>query len=378
MPCCADRGCRPPSSYRSLLPPPPVSPHQPSARWSPEALRKALSDQNHYQPDAHFITDHGVPWWVERYSHLHPVSVQNRTHPPGALVLWNWLHGQLGPSRLGATVVAILTLSMAVPAWQLGRLLDGERAGRLAALPLLSAPAPLLFAFSNMDGVYGLLLSAGGTVLLTAIVARSATLAAVGGFALGLALFVTCAAGFLALAGALAEWPLLKSWRQTVRVLGAAAAGGCAALLGLQLVVGFNLIAANGTVQRIGYEPRPLWYWIAGGTPAVYLLFTGLAMASLGLLGMTTQRPPMSLALFAILLVMAALPRTITGLYPGEIERTWLFTVPFFAAPAGAALGDWERATPAIARAVLPILLTLAVGSAILIQAGYGVPDQPT
>jgi hypothetical protein len=194
--------------------------------------------------------------------------------------------------------------------------------------------------------------------------------AAVAGFALGLIAFVTYAAAFVAVAGAIAVVIIVRNLRTTVALLGAAALAGVAALGLLWLVFGYDMRASQATIIRVGSQARPLGYW-AMGTPALFFIAAGGATAALGLIGLVTRRPPMSIILLVGMLAFADLPKRITGLYPGEIERTWIFVQPFFAAAAGAALVEWERTSSLARRYALGILVALGGWSAIAIQAVY-------
>jgi hypothetical protein len=88
-------------------------------------------------------------------------------------------------------------------------------------------------------------------------------------------------------------------------------------------------------------------YW-AFATPAAWLMWAGLPVAALGIVGLVRlatgqPRHVFPLALVVIMVVWAALPANITTLRPGEVERTWAFLYPVVAATAGPVVDRWTR-----------------------------------
>lgn len=345
-------------------------------RGDPEIMLRSLCPQQKcgdYGTDVALLREAGVREFVSSYPDVYRplmTSVHNRTHPPGALVVWNWLVETFGGRFGAAFATAAITMTAVAAAWLMARTIGGERAGRLAALLAGTAPSMLLYAFTSMDGLYAAMLSLPGALLLLAVHRRLWWLAGVAGFAIGLASFVTYAAVFIAMAGAVATLVLTRNLRAVVTLLGSAAVGGLLALALLYVACGFDLLASNATVSRVATQPRPMWYWAWGG-PAAFLICAGVMLAGLGLVGLAARRPPMSVVLILGMCVFAALPRTMTGLYPGEVERTWLFLVPFLATAGGLAWSDWERVSRLVRRAGVPVFIAFAGGNAVLIQALY-------
>ncbi|MCU1426915.1 MAG: hypothetical protein JWL83_915 [Actinomycetia bacterium] len=327
----------------------------------------------HYGADVAVLRVVGVHKFVAGFPHEYRplmTSVENRTHPPGALVVWNWIVETFGTGMRAAWFMAACTMLVVVAAWLLGYVAGGDRVGRVAALLVAVAPATLLFGFTAMDGIYATLLSLSGACFLFALYRKSATLAALAGFALGMTSFVTYAAALIVVACGITTILWTRDPKAILRALLPAAAGGLFALVLLRVTVGFDLFASNSTVSRMAYSPRPLSYW-AFGTPAVFLIFAGFATAGLALIGMVTRRPPMTIVVLVGMLIFADLPRTITGLQPGEIERTWLFVQPFFAAAAALAFVDWERVSRLVRQYGIAAIVALGGLSAVLIQAFY-------
>ena len=346
-------------------------------RGDAELMLRALAASPYALPDYHsdsptlrrvgvraYVTDYADVYWAQM------LSVQNRTHPPGALVVHTWLADTFGGRFGTAVVIAGVGMTSLVAAWLLGRLTGGERAGRLSALLVVVAPSLLLYSFTAMDALFAGVLSMCGAVLLLAVHRRSHRLAALAGALLGLASFLTYAAVLVALAGAVAGLVVVRDLRRGAGLLLAAGAGGVLSLAALRVGVGFDLLASNAMVVRDAYQPRPAGYW-AAGAPVAYLLCAGVFLAGLGLVGVARHRPPMTLALLGVLVAFALAPKTVTGLYPGEVERTWLFSLPFLAAAAGRAWADWEQASQRVRRFGVPVVVGLGGAYAVLLQALY-------
>jgi hypothetical protein len=107
------------------------------------------------------------------------------------------------------------------------------------------------------------------------------------------------------------------------------------------------------------------------GTPVAFLIAAGALTAGLGIVGIVRHRPAITVALLAAMLVFADLPKTMTGLYPGEIERTWVFVHPYFAVAAALALIDLERTSRWIRRFGVPVAVAIGGGFAVFLQAMY-------
>jgi hypothetical protein len=200
-------------------------------------MHRVLNEQakllGSYGVDAHTLRRVGVHAYVSGFPHVyrkHTASVANRTHPPGALVVWNLIVTELGHGLRAATVIAAITTVVVVSAWLMGREIGGERAGRIAGLLVAVAPATLFYAYTTMDGIYAALLSMSGALLLLAAYRRLWWVALLGGLLVGLTSFLTYAASFIAFAGAVAIVLVVRAVRPVIVLLASAGAGGLAAL----------------------------------------------------------------------------------------------------------------------------------------------------
>jgi hypothetical protein len=327
----------------------------------------------YYTADMHVVDQFGVRGFDQHFHQLsHGFSAYNsQTHPPGPVVLLHTLFSAFGPSHLLpiATVLAVLGMAAAIPAWLIGHELGGARAGRIAAVLFVSAPGPLLLAFVSMDAVYATGLSAATSLFVLAISRRSVRLAAGGGVALGVTAYLTYAVSFVAVAFVIAALLTLRAPGPVARLLGAAAVGGIAVLAVERLALGYDLLASYASVPSAGraYDP----YWIAGA-PAAMLVVAGLPLATLGVIGLVRRVPGGSysflpVVLVSLMVVWGALPASITHLRPGEVERTWAFLYPLLAATAAPLVDRWTRKTRWSPLA-LALLIGLSVAQATVIE----------
>ena len=334
-------------------------------------------DVTYYTRDLGFVDQFGVRGFVENFPYLVRQfgTYNNKTHPPGVLVMLWTVSKVIGDHAFRiTTVLAIVSLLTAVGAWAMGRSYGGERAGRIAAVLAVAAPGPLMLAYTNMDVIFAAFFSISAALFVVGARRRSIALTAAGGAVAGLATFLTYATSFLVLAVAIAVVVEVRSVRQSLRLLGAAVVGGLAVLLVLRLTLGFDLWACFQARNHSGGPFYP--YWLAGH-PASVLMWAGLPLAALGLAGLIVKvpgacRPVLPLVLAATMLVWGMLPPVVNDLRQGEVERTWAFLYPMFAAAAGPVIAYWTestRLTRLWAGSLVFALVAVSVAQAGLLQA---------
>lgn len=324
-----------------------------------------------YGLDAGVLDSVGAHAWLRDFPDLYAQlrSPHTRSHPPGALLLYETLRDLPGGVVTGAVVMAVLTVLMAVPAYVLVSSLVGPRAAFGGAALVAFSPAVLTFALTSLDGVFATVLASCAAVLAVSAQRGSWLGALAGGFALGLSTFLTYAGAFVAIALGLYVLMTLRG-PSLVRWVTAATGGALGAVLLLRLV-GFDLLACYAAVDKDLETTRRVGYWVLG-TPAVYLMALGVPLAALALLRLGARRPPLlPLALLAPMLVFALLPASITGLVPGEIERTWMFTMPVTAVLGADRLHSWEEGSGPWRGRLLAALLLIAVTQAVLVNGQY-------
>lgn len=331
-------------------------------------------EDGRYPVDLHFVYEYGLRGFVERHAELIPQfdKWNSKTHPAGVLVLLYLLFELIGrsdPLQI-TTVLALISMCGAVAAWLIGRTIDGERAGRIAALLFVAAPGPLLLAYTSMDAIFATFLSMSAALFVFAIHRASPLLAAAAGALLAVATLMTYAAAFVLLAAALAVAVQSASIRGALKLLGAAAGGGVSVLVAARLTLGFDLLASYHATPRSSTPYDPYW---ALAHPAALLMWAGLPLATFGVAGLflkvrDARRPLLPALLVTAMLIWGTLPAVVTGLRYGEVERTWAFLYPMLAAAAGPLVHRWIG-NRWWSGAIVAALVILSVAQAAIFQA---------
>lgn len=321
-----------------------------------------------YQTDVHLLRERGVRSFVREHPDLMPQmrSVHSRTHPPGPIVLLSALQSAF-PDHLvpRAIILALLSALVLIPTWLIARTMYGERAALVAVVLLMVAPAPVIFGFTSMDGVYATLLASTGFLLFRNLGPRGDTRGAlIAGAVTGFVTFMTY--GVLFVTAGAAIYAFVSTPRaRALRSLVAAAAGGLGALLILRLALGFDLLGSfNASYGILADESaRSYVYWIFGN-PAVWLTFAGLPIAALAVRELFEHRPRYLIALFVPLLLI-----DLNHKFAGETERIGQFAYPFIAAAAGGWIARWEGRRPW--PLVIAALVVIAALQSVLLEALY-------
>ncbi|MGH2785343.1 MAG: glycosyltransferase family 39 protein [Actinomycetota bacterium] len=341
------------------------------------------------EPDARVVDEIGLRTFVRDYPELvgeQVHSVHSLTHPPGRPIL-AWVLGKaFGDHPLAKSVaVAALSSLVIIPAWLLAREKHGERAAQYAVALLATAPGPILFAFASFEALEAVALVTAGWLFVRSLRgAGDPRWAAAAGAVLGGTMFFTYSA---AIVGAfLGLYAILTKPRATVvRVLGGATAGGLGALALLYVALGFDPFATSTGTRRFNAAlgpcpdppppgtgpctlPRSYRYWLAGA-PAGWLTLAGVPLAALSLRELIAGRSRFLAAMILPNLVLYVLPRDVTGLLAGELERTVLWAYPFVAAAVAPTLErvSGERA----GRALIVALALCGAAQAITIEGLY-------
>ncbi|HZH24364.1 MAG TPA: hypothetical protein VEY49_05625, partial [Solirubrobacteraceae bacterium] len=267
-------------------------------------------------------------------------------HPPGLLLVMDALAVDT-PDRL-ATLCILGGALIAPLAYALGRMLLDDRRARIAALLCATAPSVLIFGATSADALYAVI------GLLAAVPLASQRLPAriLGAFALAVA---SLFAWSLLAVGA---WAALLAWRRGgVREMLALGALCGAVLLGCHALfaalTGFDPIGtlrATEAVYRFGIaSQRPYWFWLPG-SPTAFLVMLGLPTAWLALRALAVGDDA-AVAIFAVIAIAA-----VAGFTKAEVERIWMFLVPFICLAAANALQERHL------RPVLGLLAVQALG----------------
>jgi hypothetical protein len=302
-------------------------------------------------------------------------------HPPFATVFY-LLVARVWPGLDGAAVATVAAGSLGVLAVAgLARDELGEAPARRAVACWALAPVTVLYLATSADAIWV-------PVLAGAVVAaergrrrRSAAWTLLGGALLWLASMLTYAAVLLlpflavrAAAGWVAAAPppgrsgglawltagrrALLGWAAatTAMVLGLAA--------GLWLATGYEPVGAVRSVAAAwnvapSAQTRPYWPWVAGDLVA-FTGALGLPLAAALVTRVGGALRARAFGSFELALLSSLLTAALWGHTRGEVERMWLFLVPFAVVVAVRQLDRW--------RAPLWLVGGLLLGQAVLVQ----------
>ncbi|MFN7975007.1 MAG: hypothetical protein U0166_22090 [Acidobacteriota bacterium] len=303
------------------------------------------------------------------------LSAHARTHGPGAIVVLSIVEAIVG-SRPTVVAIALLAITSFLPimTWRMAIALGSdEAAARIAAVLVALSPSFVLFAFLSMDGVFSLGIVAMVLVWIRAIEARSPILAATAGFALygSAVLTFSTAGGMLVMAAAaIARLHRGETPARSILACGAAAAAGFAACHAAAFgILGFDLVACFRAGNRLNQELvgsafRSAEHYALAviGTLVAFLIGCGVPVAALA-----TRRP---LGRAAIVAAPAILLIALAGAYQWEVERIWMFFVPFEAIAAASALREAPRATRLLA-SVLALQASQTIAMELLLDTHW-------
>jgi hypothetical protein len=270
---------------------------------------------------------HGIGFYIDHFATLLPgLPTHTKGNPPGPLVVMHLL-GLTTAGRLAAA--CILTGALTAPlAYGLGRVLGGERRGRVAAALAVCSPALILFGVTSADYAFTAL----GTLTALLIVSRSPFARTAGCLLAGVASF------FSWLLLAIPVWAVLTilgrdGLRPAVIAAAQVAAGVGAVTLALVLAYGYDPIAvlrALGPVYAHGRAAhRPGAYWVFG-SPSAWLVMLGPPTVWLMVRALAAGDRP-ALALAAVVGISA-----VSLFTKAETERIWLPFVPLACVAAAA------------------------------------------
>lgn len=285
---------------------------------------------------------------VDRTLPVHPAG-----HPPGATMLLAGLDraGAGGAWPAAAMILAVGALT-AVPVLWLGRSLRDEPVARRMVLVWMFAPSILLYGATSMDAMFAACGVLAAVLLIRWQLVAGALVTAVGSF-LSYALFAVPVWAFLALLlGGESRRRLIRSAVVVILIV-----VGCY-LLGY-LVFDYDPIAAYHATKREYLQGvasrRPFWFWVVGDL-VVFLVGLGVPAAALWLRGVELRDPP------AVALAVTLLVATASGFAKAEVERIWMFLIPFAAITVAA------RTPP---RHLRLLLLALAA-QALVVEVLFG------
>ena len=336
----------------------------------------------------------GVPAFLERYStpvYFDRLSFHAATHPPGG-VLFLWLASLPFGHALWSAVVATVTfagLSLA-PLFLVARRLYGDSVARRALALYLLAPNIVLFTTTSMDGPFSVFPVTSLWLFYEAAFETGPRPSARGvalGAAVALSAFMTyasCLMGlFFGVTAALSWVADRERLRRMLWSLAAALSTFVALFAALQLSTGFRPIRAlrlslarDEAGMGSGYENLERFLQIGFCNLLAFLLAAGIPLTVLWLLELRralAARLRGSSDVFVVASAATLLLAAFSTLFTAEVERIWLFLVPFLVIPAAKRLDEWRRLTASDAPfyAVAVLLCAQTVGFEVVLNTRW-------
>jgi 4-amino-4-deoxy-L-arabinose transferase-like glycosyltransferase len=278
------------------------------------------------------------------------LSLHTRTHPPGG-VFFHWLVSRVFGYGLWPAALATLAFTaLAVPlVYVLARDLSGPRVARTALALFLVTPNFVMFTTTSMDGPFSVFPLLGFWLFVRALRAPrgGAALSALAGLALALATFMTYAAVFallyVGIVAMLEAGAGRTAWKRAAASL---AVSGTAALAFYVLLAlaGYDAWGAvrasmrhDRSMMGTGYETLGRYFGIAVANLVAFLIGIGVASAVLWLRALAAGAR-MGRAVDPVLAGggLVVLAMAFSTLFTLEVERIWLFMVPFVVVAAAA------------------------------------------
>ena len=330
-----------------------------------------------YYGDVPRVEELGIRRFLRDYSKpelFDTLSGHTRTHPPGGvLFLWH-VSGLFGYNLISASLVSIIFTALTViPIYRLGAHLYGEKVGRYALLLFLVTPNFVMFTGTSMDGPFSVfpILS----IYLFYKARERETIpdqkwhefriySLLTGLSLALGMFMTYSTvvvGVFLCVLALLE---RKQFRQYLKVLLFAASGFIGFYLLLFVLTGFRPIEALWAAIKkdemgmgTGYESIGRYFHLSFANLFAFLIGVGFPITLVWLREIVSalkewkQNTASSeqesnqtriipwifrhekLDTFVIGFLITLLFFTFSTLFTMEVERIWIFMVPFFVIP---------------------------------------------
>ena len=326
-----------------------------------------------YYGDVPRIDELGLRAFLRDYSKpelFDTLSGHTRTHPPGG-VIFLWLFSKIfGYNLVSASLVSIaFTAITVVPIYRLGEHLYGEKVGRYALLLFLITPNFVMFTGTSMDGPFSVF-----PILSIYLFYKARDQEArpdqvwysfrpysvFTGISLALGMFMTYSTvvvGVFLCVIAFLEW---KRFVQYLKVLLFAASGFIGFYLVLFVLTGFQPIEALwAAIQKdekgmgTGYESIERYFHLSFANLFAFLIGVGFPITTVWLREVVATvkaarqrwklsapergddpiRPHEPLDTFVIGFLITLLYFTFSTWFTMEVERIWIFMVPFFVIP---------------------------------------------
>jgi hypothetical protein len=310
------------------------------------------------------------------------LSVHASVHGPGPILTLSLFRSVAGNSVfLLTTMLQVVAALLPVLTWLTARRFMEDGAARLAAWLLILTPSFHQFSFLSMEGVIALPLFGTAALLVFCLFGRRSTIGST--LLLGAMAYVSFSYSFssayLAPFGLFAavlavHWGLASRARAGKTVLYASGAFVAAYLL--MRGAGFDLLACfwqakeiNAAMMGSAWRSPSHYFFSSSGTLGAFAIGCGIPVTALWWIALRRCRGERSIASCVISSASATvLLLALLGLYQWEVERIWLFLVPWVCISAARPLHDIGRNAPRRAVAVLTVLWLQTLASELLLD----------
>lgn len=319
----------------------------------PAFLESYTRTNMEYYGDAAKVNEFGFWKFLGDYAKpevFKAVSGHGQTHPPGG-ALFLWIASKIfGYSLISASLVTIVFTSLTViPVTLLARDLYGESVSRYALALFLITPNFVMFTTTSMDGPFGVFPIVGVYLFYKAIHSdRTLFYALLTGIALAFGMLMTYSTVFIGLfmgsVGLLTLITNREQFTQLLKVILIAAGAFAVFYLLLFLITGFNLLEAMwASIKKdergmgTGYETIGRYFHLSFANLFAFLIGIGIPITTVWIrqIVATIRRARTGSALdtYVVGYLVALLAITFSTLFTMEVERIWIFMVPFIVIP---------------------------------------------
>ena len=278
------------------------------------------------------------------------LSGHAQTHPPGG-ILFLWVISKLfGYNLLVGSLGSVIFTSLTVlPIYLLAKELCGELIGRYALALFLITPNFVMFTGTSMDGPFSLFPILSLYLFYKGILSDQARrYGFLTGISLGYGMLMTYATVFIGLFFNVVMLLTLivdrKGFRRILTLLLIAGVTFSAFYLLVFLFTGFNLLEAlQASIRKdraalgTGYETIGLYFHLSVGNLFAFLIGVGISMTTVwGRQVVRTIREARRgepIDIYVIGYLISLLVIAFSTLFTMEVERVWIFMVPFILIP---------------------------------------------
>ena len=291
-----------------------------------------------------FMRDYTKP---ELFSTL---SGHTQTHPPGGVLLLWIISKFFGHNLLAASLgsIAFASLTM-IPIYLLAKDLYGEPIGRYTLALFLITPNFVMFTGTSMDGPFSLFPILSLYLFYRGIFSgRAICYGCLTGISLGGGMLMTYSTVFIGLFFNVVILLTLivdrSQFRRTLTLLVIAGVIFIAFYLLMFLFTGFNLIEAlQASIRKdraalgTGYETIGRYFHLSVGNLFAFFIGVGIPMTTVWLrqvlLTIQDRRHGKPISIYIVGYLISLLVIAFSTLFTMEVERIWIFMVPFMIIP---------------------------------------------